>query len=126
MRVRVYYNLNRNVWSVQHNIPGKGWRVRDHLTSLILEDVEFKVSEAGRQRVISQQRKNVHAFAIGDLVSRDGSGYTGHLPRAAYNPYKAPYFVNTYTGKRVDYVAHAIFTADRKVRIAQWEPRRIS
>lgn len=123
MRVRVYYNLNRSVWSVQHYLPGKGWRVREHLTSLVLEDVEFKVYEAGRQRVLANKRKNVHAFAIGELVSRDGSGYTDHLPRAGYNPYRAPYFVNTVTGKRVDRTSRAIFTEDRRVRLPQWEPQ---
>jgi hypothetical protein len=123
MKVRVYYNLNKSVWSVQHYIPKKGWRVREHLKSLILEDVEFKISEAGRQRVIFEGRKNVHAYAIGELVERDGSGYTGNLPRASYNPYKAPHFVNTATGKRVDRTMRAVFTADRQVRIPQWEPK---
>lgn len=117
MRVRVYYNLNKSVWSVQHYLPGKGWRVREHLTSLILEDVEFKVYEVGRQRVLANKRKNVHAFAIGELVSRYSNGYTGHFDRASYNPYKAAHFVNSVTGKRVDRNPQAIFSADRKVFI---------
>lgn len=123
MRVRVYYNLNKNVWSVQHYIAGKGWRVREHLSSLILENVTFQVSEAGRQRVIREKRKNVHAYAIGTLVERNGEGYSGHLPCASYNPYKGNHFFNTNTGERVDYTMQAIFTQDRKVRIPQWEPK---
>lgn len=123
MKVRVYYNLNKSVWSVQHYIPGKGWRVREHLKSLVLEDVTFKISEAGRQRVIRESRKNVHAYAIGELVEREGEGYSGHLPCASYNPYKAAHFTNTATGQRVDRTMQAIFTRDRKVRIPQWEPK---
>lgn len=123
MKARVYYNLNKSVWSVQHYIPGKGWRVREHLDSLILENVEFKVSESGRQRVLWYGRKNVHAYAVGTLVERNGSGYSGNLPCAAYNPYKTPYFVNTATLERVDRTSRAVFTADRKVRIPLWEPK---
>lgn len=122
MKVRVYYNLNRAVWSVQHYIPGKGWRVREYLDSLVLEDVTFKVSEAGRQRVIREGRKNVHAYAVGTLVERNGAGYVGHLPRASYNPYKAGHFTNTATGQPVERTMQAIFTRDREVRIPQWEP----
>lgn len=122
-RVRVYYNLHGNVWSVQHYIPGKGWRVREHLSSLILENVEFKVSEAGRQRVIREGRKNVHAYAIGWLSEREPYGYTGHLPCASYNPHKAAHFIDGRTGDKLDRTSHAIFTRDRKVRIPQWEPK---
>jgi hypothetical protein len=87
-----------------------------------MEDVTFKISEPGRQRVISQQRKNVHAYAIGEIVERNGTGYSAHLPCASYNPYNAGHFVNTATGKRVDRTYQAIFTTDRQVRIPQWEP----
>jgi hypothetical protein len=33
-----------------------------------LADVTFKVSEAGRQRVIKEKRKNVHAYICGKLL----------------------------------------------------------
>ena len=120
MRVRVYYNLNKSVWSVQHYLPGKGWRVREHLTSLILEDVEFKVYEVGRQRVLANKRKNVHAFAIGELVALGGQ-YRAFGVRAVYNPYKAAHFVSTATGERVDHAPRAVFTVDRRVYLTSQE-----
>ena len=120
MKVRVYYNLNRAVWSVQHYIPGKGWRVREYLDSLVLEDVTFKVSEAGRQRVIREGRKNVHAYAVGTLVERNGGGYSGHLARVSYNPYKAGAFVRMDTGDPVEKAGYVNLTADRKVYVEIW------
>ena len=68
------------------------------------------MSEAGRQRVIREGRKNVHAYAVGTLVERNWiAGYVGHLPRASYNPYKAGHFTNTATGQPVERTMQAIF-----------------
>ena len=55
-----------------------------------LENVTFKVSEAGRQRVLREGRKNVHAYIIGDLV--DGRPLT-EGETVTYNPYKFSSFV---------------------------------
>ena len=33
-----------------------------------LADVEFLVRESGRQRMLREQRKNIHAYAVGRLV----------------------------------------------------------
>jgi len=43
-----------------------------HADKLLLDDAVFKVSEKGRQRVISEQRKNVHAGVQGILSSFEG------------------------------------------------------
>ena len=120
MKVRVYYNLNRSVWSVQHYIPGKGWRVREHLDSLVLENVEFKVSEAGRQRVIRESRKNVHAYAIGELAARSTMPPLGVLVPAdpthpiSYNPYKGPHFTDA-NGTPIQTCRMVSFTKGRKL-----------
>lgn len=39
-----------------------------HVATAILSDVEFVVQEAGRKRAVTEQVKNVHAFARGTLV----------------------------------------------------------
>jgi hypothetical protein len=65
-RVRVYRNLANGLLSVQSKIKGS-WKVAGHAESLLLYDVDFKVSEKGRQRVITHKRKNVHAFVYGNL-----------------------------------------------------------
>lgn len=65
MRVFVYFNLHRKCWSIKAlEGPSKG-RVIGHADYVDLACVEWKVSEAGRQRVIREKKKNVHAGAIG-------------------------------------------------------------
>ena len=84
-RVRVYFNLHRKQLSVQSKTD-KGWRVWLHANKITLENVEFKVSEAGRQRVLREKKKNVHAFIEGDLVL-DGIGKIEPRVLVSYNPY---------------------------------------
>lgn len=102
MKVRCYWNLHRKIWSVQ---DAKSRRVIAHADQVLLDDVEFKVSETGRQRVLVEKRKNVHAFAVGELVAMtppdNWSARTGELAldikqrgrAVTYNPYKAGTFV---------------------------------
>ena len=67
-RVFVYRNLTRKCYSIRAmDGPQKGVVV-GHANFIQLENCEFKVSEAGRQRVIRERRKNVHAGVIGDIV----------------------------------------------------------
>jgi hypothetical protein len=89
-RVRVYFNLHNRLFSIQH----KG-RVVAHLPEVSLKDVAFKVNEAGRQRVLQQQRKNVHAYVEGTFDHKPD----GHqlLPQGVtYNPYKYSSFVRAH------------------------------
>lgn len=72
MRVAVYFNLHRKCFSIRAmEGPAKG-RVVAHADDVILGRVSFRVSEAGRQRVIRERRKNVHAFVEGELKAWAG------------------------------------------------------
>ena len=87
MIVKCYWNLHRKCWSVA---DVKTRKVIKHLQELSLFDCTFKVSEAGRQRVLRERRKNVHAFVIGRLSEgRNQPG--GRLVR--YNPYETKTFM---------------------------------
>lgn len=92
-RVKVYFNLHKKVWSVLHMTP-KGWRLWKHMPCLVLRDVTWKVSEAGRQRVIREKRKNVHAFGVGVLcLDTDMPRFDSPEWKAVrYNPYEGPFF----------------------------------
>jgi hypothetical protein len=69
MKVFVYFNLHKRVFSVKA-LEGKDkGRVIGHRTSLAIDNPVFKVSEAGRQRVIRERRKNVHAGVVGFLTA---------------------------------------------------------
>ncbi len=61
-KVMVYYNLNKHTFSVTYkNI------LITHADYIKLKDVEFRVRPGGRERVLKEKRKNVHAFVIGTL-----------------------------------------------------------
>lgn len=70
MRVFVYRNLHRpgvqySFRAVEGEHRGK---VIGYASSFILADVQLKVSEVGRQRVLREQKKNVHAGLVGTVV----------------------------------------------------------
>lgn len=76
-------------------------RVIAHRDQALLFDAKFKVSEAGRQRVLKEKRKNVHAGVVGDwidsssdYVTIDAVAINGSA--ITYNPYKYSTFVHLY------------------------------
>ena len=98
---RVYFNLHKKVWSVQGYIKGRGWIVLFHCPELWLENVTFKVSEAGRQRVIRSRRKNVHAFIRG-IWNDDNPAVSDLLyGGVTYNQYQNDTFVTRDSGTAV-------------------------
>ena len=66
--VRVYRNLHKDCVSIQARINGR-WLVVGHASEVELAGVRFQVSEAGRARVLSTGRKNVHAFVTGGIIA---------------------------------------------------------
>lgn len=97
MLVRVYKNLHKNCLSVQAKVNGR-WKVIKHVNSIYLEDVEFKVSQAGRKRVLHEGRKNVHAFVVGRYSYVYNNAVNAMAPtmynvrRVKYNPYRSGHF----------------------------------
>ncbi len=63
--VHVYRNLG-NAAKERYSIR-QGGLVVGHTDEITLADCEFKVSEAGRQRVLREGRKNVHAYIKGRI-----------------------------------------------------------
>ena len=93
MRVYVYWNLHKHLFSVKDTRTG---RVTDHARMVVIQDATFAVSQAGRARVLRERRKNVHAGVRGtptwiDTAPTDlqMTGWT----RITYNPYKYDSFV---------------------------------
>jgi hypothetical protein len=86
----IYRNLHKDCWSVRY----KG-KVIAHHKALLALGATLKVNEGGRQRVLTEQRKNVHAFVVctsyqaaPHLYLVDGSGSA----EVTYNPYKTGAF----------------------------------
>lgn len=93
MRVFVYYNLHRKLWSIRAlEGPKKGLVVaRERWVEL--KHVVPRVSEAGRQRVLRERKKNVHAGLTGTWEpSRGLKGVPVDYRTISYNPLTGPKF----------------------------------
>lgn len=102
MRVFMYWNLHRHCWSLRaEEGPDRG-RVILHAHAVELTECRFKVSEAGRQRVLREKSKNVHAGISGVLGTwstikcpdRMGPQLPDEGLPVTYNPYRAGTFVS--------------------------------
>ena len=94
--VYVYKNLHKDCWSVkQHGL------VKAHISKdeeVGLWDCYFHVDIKGREKVLKEKRKNVHAFVKGYLqdaekVSTNPLVMTKEV-EVTYNPYKYETFVD--------------------------------
>lgn len=117
MRVAVYFNLHRRLFSVKAlEGPNKG-RVIDHRDFVSLTDVTFRVREGGRQRVLREGRKNVHAFVIGTLATGEVAARKGEWCAVTYNPYRFDSFVDAdpYGTHQPVRSAAAVLLRDRRI-----------
>jgi hypothetical protein len=118
----IYYNLHKRCWSlkalqtVELNVNGvfapsvKG-RVTGHADTVLASRVTTKISEAGRQRVIREKRKNVHAGIVGEFCLVEPTyrfHTTDKTPSMSYNPYKAGHFYDRATGAIVTTAPHVL------------------
>ena len=100
LKVFVYFNLHRKCFSIKALEGVNKGRVVAHSDDVLLYDATFKVSEAGRQRVLRERKKNVHAGVVGqwhesaDTVTIDRVTIIG--TPITYNPYKYDSFVHLY------------------------------
>ena len=118
---RLYRNLNNGRISIKDKRTNL---VVGYADEVWVENPKFIVSEAGRQRVLEEKRKNVHAYIEGSIVKLQG-----FLPRnngqvdvgvlhqrkyhegvqLNYNPYKYPHFyvVTEYDGVEMYEAVHS-------------------
>jgi hypothetical protein len=98
----IYRNLRTGGFSVRYR-----GRVVDRLHIFTAMNVEFKVNELGRQRVIKEKQKNVHAFVVAGrykgLINKEYE--LDKLVKVTYNPYIDTQFKyrasNIYNAKEV-------------------------
>ena len=98
MKVFIYFNLHKKCWSVKALEGENKGKVIQHCDNFELVDVTFKVSQAGRERVLREKRKNVHAGVVGYLspiTIQSGEKVT-------YNPYLYDSFVYSDTKKPIN------------------------
>ena len=94
MKVEVYFNLHKHLFSVRSARSG---RVILHTDKVHIDNPKFVVREGGRQRVLREGKKNVHAFVRGDATYFDDfdPDYNGYS-LVMYNPYKHDTFVDVH------------------------------
>jgi len=117
MRVEVYFNLHKKTFSVRSAKSGK---VLLHTDEVHIENPEFVVRQSGRNRVLSEGRKNVHAFVRGDATF---FRYTNRpmLDTLTYNPYKYASFVDKQTEEPVYKASRAWLSVTDKIPTIQAE-----
>tara|TARA_Y100000310_G_C20439322_1_gene695287 strand:+ start:367 stop:774 length:408 start_codon:yes stop_codon:yes gene_type:complete len=132
MKVDIYRNLHKNCWSVRSRESHNYGRVVAHASSLILDDAKFVVSQAGRNRVLKEKKKNVHAVVRGNLLYTNYKSFdnskqdvwfkyrtpikNNYMMRCVtYHPYKKSTFFWVDTKEPVHYSKSVIFVEDMKV-----------
>lgn len=120
MKVFVYFNIrdrNLSVKALEGEFRG---RVVARAEQIMMKDVSFKVSAAGRARVLRTKRKNVHAGAVGEIEAMWGAQPRGDLDNGTikglsfgkpflplkgvqlrYNPYETSTFIEEHSGRAV-------------------------
>jgi hypothetical protein len=111
-KVKVYYNLHKHCFSVVSLEKENYGRVILHTQEITLTNAKFKVSQAGRERVLREGRKNVHAFVVGYVSAEFPSPNID--TEITYNPYKYASFVEKATEKEVG-SAYAVKLSHRKI-----------
>jgi len=117
MRVEVYFNLHKKTFSVRSCRTG---RVIHHTDKVHIANPEFVVRKAGRERVLREGKKNVHAFVRGD-VTFFNLMYRPTLDTLTYNPYKYASFVDKQTEEPVYKASRAWLTVTDKIPTIQAE-----
>ena len=130
MRVFVYFNLHKKLWSVKSLEGERRGRVIGHASRVTLDNATQRVSEAGRQRVLREKQKNIHAGIVGTLagVSSDGLEQLGPYcqsdfdcvekmefssPRHLYyNPYETERFIFRDTGEEFEFAHSVLMNAE--------------
>ena len=95
--VRVFRNLTHGCYSILQN-----GRLNASARQVLLRDVEFRVRESGRQRMLKENSRNVHAFAVGRLIDYVHAEDTRELAlidgrAVSYNPHHLAVFYDEQT-----------------------------
>ena len=102
--IRVYYNFRKKTFSVQEKVNGS-WKVVEHTNEIFIRNATFKVSEVGRQRVLKNKRKNVHAFILGERFPFIPKSFV-YRDEVFYNPYTGPNFMVVSENKPLDWAKY--------------------
>jgi len=86
-----------------------------------MNNVEFKVNETGRERVLKTKHKNVHAFVVAKNVHApamtqwcaEEMANVGGYKQVSYNPYEGSHFFVVETKEPIYKARHVICVAGK-------------
>lgn len=105
--VWVAFHFYRKCFSIR---SGSSRKVVGYTDSILLREVVFQVNRSGRERVLRERMKNVHAFVAGipmDSAAELADQARRQWPEACYSPYLTDSFVDKLTGERITEAAYA-------------------
>ena len=124
MKVDIYRNLQKDCWSIRSREKSNYGLVVKHVNWALLENAKFVVSQAGRNRVLKEKQKNVHAVVRGNLVDckLEKAPWPWRvllestpLKRVSYHPYRKSTFFWADTEKSVKSSSLVHFGSDMMV-----------
>ena len=118
MKVYVYYNLHKKLWSIKALEGDRKNRVIAHRKHVVLTNVTGKVSKAGRERVLREKKKNVHAGLVGEWHDKKLLLGLLNADEITYNPYKYNSFVFKDDESKFEH-ARAAWLGDKRVWVIQ-------
>jgi len=111
MKVEVYYNLHKNLFSVKSRQGDDYGKVFKHTPREVIVSPTFAVRQSGRLRVLKENKKNVHAFVRGHIVL-DQILPSGKSRLVKYDPYKYDSFVFSDTEEPIKFADLAILNCN--------------
>ena len=109
IKAMVYKNLHNGMFSIRQN-----GLVVAHVDSVVLSPALFKVNQSGRQRVLVEKKKNVHAYVIGYVEGVNIDVEVGGMIPVSYNPYKFKHFYIKSTEEPVSSLSCSVFCSTSK------------
>ena len=97
-QIQVYRNLRKDNFSIR---DAKTRRVIAYGTDITLSNIRMCVQKRGRERVIREKWKNVHAFVSGTYEGDTDVDLNQYWEVIYYNPYTTETFINKRTGEPI-------------------------
>ena len=122
MKIEVYFNLHKKLFSIRALSGENKGRVIAHRDRVAITGADFVVQKAGREKVLAEGRKNVHAFIRGQQFDEINQTQFGGIEwtmaevrqfpelfgEVKYNPYRAGCFQH-FDGDDARRIDHAGF-----------------
>ena len=123
MKVKVYFNLHKKLFSVVALEGDNKGKVIEHTDRIDLAQPIFRVQKAGRERVLKEKKKNVHAYVSGyrcKLKSDEELEKIGSFEwvSATYDPYLYDSFVSVKDKTRVSHCRYASLSLEKGLRVS--------